>query len=243
MSTQIAVPESGAIAIPESDAAFMEVIARAAKDPTVDVGKMRELLEMSEKMKAKQAEMAFNQAMARLQPTLPRITKHGRIVVNGAERSTYAKIEDIDEKIRPLYSAEGFSVSWNTQQNGTSAKITGKLRHIAGHWEPYEITLPVDTSGSKNAVQGMGSTFQYGKRYLLCGMFNIITIDEDDDGQGEAAQPITEHQVDQIRDMIIHTGANEKKFCEYMDVTDIPEITKGRFAMAMNALKVKARKG
>src|SRR4051812_41928358 len=93
--------------------AFLELISRAASDPTVDVAKMKELLSMRVEIMAREAEMAFSQAMARLQPRLPRITKHGRICVNGVVRNTYARIEDIDAVIRPLYSEEGFSISWN----------------------------------------------------------------------------------------------------------------------------------
>lgn len=223
-------------------AAFLKLIRDAAVDPNVSVDKMERLMALKERFDSRQAEIAFSQAMARLQPTLPRITKHGRIIVSGVERSSYAKIEDIDEVIRPLYSAQGFSISWNTLTTEKGTKITGRLRHIEGHWEPYEITLPVDTSGSKSAVQGMGSTFSYGKRYLLSGMFNLITVDEDNDGQGTDSEPITIQQKNQILDLIIHSGANEKRFLEYMDVQQVEEITQGRFSKAINALKSKARK-
>lgn len=219
---------------------MLEVIARAASDPRVDVSKMEALLRMQERVQAKQAEMAFSQAMARLQPKLPRIEKHGRVIVSNVTRSTYAKIEDIDAMIRPLYSEEGFSISWNTRPaNGPSTTVVGVLRHTGGHSEPYEITLANDVSGSKNATQGSGSTFQYGKRYLLCGMFNLITIDEDNDGNGDA---ITEEQVRQIQDYIAHVGLNEagkKKFLALMNVADIADITKSNYPVAINFLRAK----
>ena len=224
---------------------LLEVIARAAADPRVDVTKIEALLRMQMQVSEKQAELAFSQAMARLQPIMPRITKYGAIIVGGVTRSTYAKIEDIDAAIRPLYSAEGFSISWNTEPSTAGTTVLGKLRHNQGHSEAYRITLANDTSGSKNATQGSGSTFQYGKRYLLCAMFNIITIDEDDDAAGESVKPITEEQVRTIEDhqqAANMNPASKTKFLEYMEVSALSEITKGNFDKAINALKVKARK-
>ena len=40
--------------------------------------------------------------------------------------------------------------------------------------------LPLDTSGSKNGVQAVGSTVSYGKRYAICALLNISTGDDTD---------------------------------------------------------------
>lgn len=214
---------------------FLQMIAEAARDPNVDVQKLERLMAMKERFDQARAQTRFSEAMARLQPALPRITKHGRIVVQGTVRNTYAKLEDIDEEIRPLYTGEGFSISWNTRQSQVGTTVLGTLRHIGGHAEPYEITLPHDPSGSKNSIQAVGSTVSYGRRYLLCSMFNIITVDQDDDGQGRTQ--IGTEQVNQIRDLIIDKNVNEAKFCQYMDVKQIEEITQDRYQMAITALK------
>ncbi len=231
--TQVVVQERG----------FMDMIGEAARDPNVSVEKLERLMALKERHDALTASQAFAEAMARLQPKLPRITKHGRVVVNGQLRHTYAKLEDIDEIIRPLYTEEGFSISWNTRQgqsgSGVTTTVLGTLRRGA-HAEPYEITLPHDASGSKNGIQAVGSTVAYGKRYLVCGMFNIITVEEDDDGSG--AEPITQAKVNQLRDLIMDRNADEARFCKYMDVQSVEEITKDRFEMAMNALQNKGRK-
>jgi len=221
---------------------FMEMIAEAARDERVSVEKLERLMALKERHDAKQAETAFAEAMARLQPTLPRITKHGRIVVSGQIRNTYAKIEDIDEAIRPLYSAEGFSISWNTSTESAvpGTRVLGKLRHRAGHSEPYSIFLPNDNSGGKNGIQGVGSTVSYGRRYLLCSMFNIVTVDADDDGSG--TEPITLDQKNQILDLLAETNSDFSKFCKFMDVQEVEEITQDRYQMALNALQNKRRR-
>jgi len=243
MSTALETVKPGELE-PQGEArSFLDMISQAARDPNVQVEKLERLMAMKERFDKTQAEIAFSLAMARLQPKLPRIEKHGRVIVQNVTRSTYAKIEDIDAVIRPLYSEEGFSISWNTRAaNGPATTVIGVLRHTGGHSESYEITLANDTSGSKNATQGSGSTFQYGKRYLLCGMFNLITIDEDNDGQGDA---LTEKQAREIEDWIQHVGLNEagkKKFLSLLNVSTVGEITQANFSVAMNFLRAKEHK-
>ncbi len=41
---------------------------------------------------------------------------------------------------------------------------------------------PLDQSGSKNAIQGAGSSVAYGKRYTLCAILNIVTNGDDRNG-------------------------------------------------------------
>ena len=78
--------------------------------------------------------------------------------------------------------------------------VTGVLMHRAGHSMRTSMTLPFDTSGSKNAVQAIGSSVSYGKRYVISAMLNIATRKEDDNGY--AAVPvakITAMQAQSIR--------------------------------------------
>jgi len=171
-------------------AAIITVIERAAMNPNVDIDKMERLLMMQERIIAKNAEQAFNAALAEMQDELPVILETGAIKnSNGKVQSTYAKWEDINEAIKPILRKHGFALTFKSEING-SVKVTGILTHKAGHREQTEITLPADTSGSKNAVQAVGSTISYGKRYGLCAMLNISTGDDDDGGLPAHKEPM-----------------------------------------------------
>ena len=90
---------------------FLAVIEKAAMNPDIDVDKMSKLLDMQERIMNKNAEIAFNQAMTRLQPKMPYIPKKAKIMnKTGGVQSFYAKYEEIDRLVRPLYTGEGFSV-------------------------------------------------------------------------------------------------------------------------------------
>ena len=148
---------------------ILAFIEQAARNPKVNVDKMEKLLAMQMTLMEKQAEIAYTQAMTRLQKVLPRISKKGRIKFtdkNGVERDTpYAKYDDIDKVIRPLLLAEGFTLNFDTKwTEKDGAIIYGTLTHDGGHSKTSEMRLPLDTSGSKNNLQAMGSTISYGQR-------------------------------------------------------------------------------
>lgn len=164
---------------------LLEVIARAARDPNVDIDKMERLLQMQERVHARNAREAYAEALAELQPLLPVISERGKILNNNNEvQSTYAYWEDVNEHIRTLLSEHGFSLSFRTGRDGDLVTVTGVLAHRMGHSEETTLALPADISGKKNAVQSIASSLSYGKRYTAFMLLNVTTKGEDDDGQG-----------------------------------------------------------
>ena len=235
----------------EMASSLLAVIARAAADPHVDVDKMQRLLDMQLALMARAAEASFNQALARLQKRLPRITKRGMIGRGTDREIPYAKYEDICEVTLPLLYEEGFTVSYSERltSNGNMMEVVATFRHIDGHSQTGSAFVPLtDDSGGKNKVQGGGSVYAYGQRYAYSKFLNIVTEGEDDDGTQEAMRPIDEKQVGAIIDMIADIKDNGQAFSEagflkLMKVNKIEEITRGDFDKAVSALKDKRRSG
>ncbi len=184
MSSTIIVPEQRRqVAAPvQADSSILAVISRAATDPTCDIDKLERLMAMHERMQARDAEAEFNAAMAAMQSDIPSIAERGAIVVNGQKRSDYATFEDINDVIKPIMQAHGFAITFKVENTPTGMSVTGILMHRAGHRESTTMLLPLDTSGSKNAVQAVGSSTSYGKRYVMSALLNLTTRGEDDDG-------------------------------------------------------------
>ena len=57
----------------QETATILAVISRAAADPSVDIDKMERLMQMHERMQAKQSEAAFSADLAAMQCKLPSI--------------------------------------------------------------------------------------------------------------------------------------------------------------------------
>ncbi|MCX5511296.1 ERF family protein [Pseudomonas sp. BJa3] len=163
-------------------ATILQVISRAAADPACDIDKMERLMAMHERMQARDAEAEFNAAMAAMQSDIPSIAERGAIVVNGQKRSDYATFEDINDVIKPIMQAHGFAITFKVENTPGGLSVTGILMHRSGHRESTTMLLPLDTSGSKNAVQAVGSSTSYGKRYVMSALLNLTTRGEDDDG-------------------------------------------------------------
>lgn len=181
--TAIAKVEPQETAVANYSASLIDVIAQAARDPNVDIDKMERLIAMQERVRGREAETEYYAALAALQPNLPIIDERGGIKDrSGNIQSTYALWEDVNEAIRPVLAEHGFSLTFRVARADGEIIVTGVLAHRGGHREDTTITLPTDTSGSKNAVQAVGSSTSYGKRYTAFALLNITSTGEDDDG-------------------------------------------------------------
>lgn len=201
--------------MPGGGNSMISLIAQLAANPRVNADKMEKLLNMQERIVNQQADQAFSQAMARLQSKLPRITKKGKIAFTdkkGVERDTpYAKYEHIEAAIRSLYNAEGFATSFDTDTVAEGKiMVTLTVSHEGGAKRISKSPpMALDTSGSKNNLQAMGSTISYGKRYTLINAFNIVTEGEDDDGTagggkpGDKADKFTQKAAEQAKGQVI----------------------------------------
>lgn len=234
-------PNSGLPQVTDLSGGLLDVISRAARDPSVDIDKMERLLEMQERVHARNAKMAFNRALAEMQPNLPVIDERGGIKDrSGRVQSTYALWEDVNEAIRPILASYGFALTFKVRRTESEIVTTGVLSHCEGHCEESELSLPSDTSGSKNAVQAIGSSSTYGKRYVAYALLNITTKGQDDNGAFAGADDsISVEQLDEIQRLASQVGADLQRFCAYMKVNSLAALPAKRFNEAVDALRAK----
>lgn len=172
----------------QSDA-MMLMIERVAANPDADIAKMEKLLDMRNQELSRVAKQAFAADFAEMQAELPQIEERTQ-----GHNTKYASFEDINKQVQPVLKRYGFAVSFKIKQEVNLIKITAILMHKGGHSEQTEISLPADSSGSKNNVQAVGSSTSYGKRYAMCAILNIVTCGEDDDGVGATTPLATDVQ-------------------------------------------------
>ncbi len=196
----------------------VSMFERLAKDPSVDVAKLEKLMELQERAIKRNAEAAYHAALAGMQCDIPSITEKGQIKHNDKLISKYALFEDINDQLKPILQRHGFAISFRTKVEGSTLTVTGVLSHREGHHEDTSLPLPFDTSGAKNAVQAIGSSVSYGKRYVMCALLNITTRGEDDDGKkGGAGKPISTEEACLINDMIREADTTSAKFLAYLN--------------------------
>jgi hypothetical protein len=210
--------------------ALISMIERAARDPSVDIDKMERLFQMHERAEQKRARAAFDAAFAAMQPELPEIDKRGKITIKekGTEKviqsTPYALWDDTNKLIKPILAKHGFGLSFRITQTDARLTTTAVLSHTGGHREETQFSAPIDSTGSKNNVQGWGSSFSYGKRYTGTAILNITTKGEDDDGQaaGEKASTAT---IDEIEKLIADTGTKKVDVLAHYAVETLDDLT------------------
>lgn len=223
--------------------AFVAMIERAAANPAVDVEKLERLLAMRERMEARAAERAFAEAMAEMQPQLPTISADAQIVHNNKIISQYARWEDINEIIRPILARHGFALDFSTASIDGGIAVTAHLSHRTGYSKSATVPLPIDMSGAKNSIQGIGSSITYGKRYSAGLVLNLTSRapgDADDDGKAAGLGiVITPEQVETLRAEIVETGADLAAFLKYFRVERLEDLPASQFDRARAALEKK----
>jgi hypothetical protein len=172
---------------------LLQAIAAASANPAADMDKMERLFAMHQQMVKAEAETAFNAALARAQAVMP-IVAHN--AANQQTSSKYAKLAAINKAITPIYTAEGFSISFDTADSPKPdyLRTIAILSHSAGHSRTYHIDMPPDEVGAKGnvnktKVHATGSTNSYGRRYLVCMIFNVTTEDDNDGNRDKHVMP------------------------------------------------------
>ncbi len=111
------------------------------------------------------------------------------------------------------------------------------ITHELGHSESTSLTANPDISGSKNAIQAIGSTISYLERYTVLALTGLATKDMDDDGVSSAQQEfILPEQAKLLTDIIFSRSIDSVKFLEWMKVETIDTILAKDFKKAKIAL-------
>lgn len=171
--------------------AMLQVIKRIAMNPQADIAKLQQMLDMQERVMNRNARMAYDAALAMMQPELPEVEKLAQ-----GHNSKYAKFDKILSAIKPSLQKHGFSITHRVKVESSLIHITAVLSHREGHREETTLVLPSDTSGGKNAVQAVASSTEYGRRYTMNSLLGIATKDADVDG-GQADE-LSEEAADWI---------------------------------------------
>lgn len=183
---------------------IVQVIERAASNPSVDVEKMERLLAMHERLLTQQNEVAFNVAMADAQSEIRRVAADSD---NPQTRSRYASYAALDRYLRPIYTKHGFALSFDTgEAPENNVLVLCYVSHRAGHTRTYRALMPADGKGAKGGdvmtrTHAAGAAMQYGQRYLLKLIFNVAIGDDDDGNGADPLETITEQQAADLQCM------------------------------------------
>lgn len=261
MSAQAIVQheETAVTPIRQSDAPIVAMIERIAMDPTIPIDRLEQMLAMKERMEDRardmaredreyEAKTAYFSAMSACQKELPVVHKNKR---NSHTNSNYADLAAIEDQAMPIIYKHGFGVSF--QPDGYNElgelQIKWEISHSGGYVRNGIGAIPVDGAGAqgkvnKTGTQAFGSTATYGRRYLLCMLFNISTGDDRDGNNDKprARETISPDQVKIILGLLDETESDIEQFCRMGKIEDVPDMLAIDFDDAVRLLKAKLAK-
>lgn len=238
--------------IPISDAPMVAMIERIVMDPSIPIDRLEQMMAMKERMEDRarttakedrdfEARKAYFGAMSACQKKLPVVVKSQR---NSHTNSNYADLAAIEAQAMPIIHDHGFGVSFQPDgynDNG-ELRILWEISHNEGYVRNGVGEIPVDGAGTggkvnKTGTQAFGSTATYGRRYLLCMLFNISTGDDRDGNKvPDTGGPISDEQTIALREKIDAVEADIERFCNRWKIEALKELPKGQFKDAMVSL-------
>lgn len=210
----------------------------AAVTGQADLDKVEKLLALQERWEANEARKSyardFASAQAEIEPAIKKLP-------NKQTNSKYADLAGVIECAQPVYTKYGFSVKFNEGDCPKEGhiRVLAEVQHRLGHFENYHKDVPIDGKGIRGndnmtQIHGNASSFTYGRRYLMCMIWNIPT--QDNDAQVVKEPLITEKQLNQLLDLLAAKDLKEAKLLEYMKLEKLEDMKSSDYMKALQAI-------
>ena len=244
MANEVTTSKIKDVAVKESQAStLMSIIEKIATSPELDdaaLSRIERMFEMHKEMISEQAKREYGTSMALAQGAIQLVFRNKE---NSHTRSQYADIAAIHASAKPCWTKEGFSVSsykYDAEKEGYIG-VCCEIRHSGGHQETYRDIWPLDIAGSggktnKTAIQAMGSTMQYARRYTEMMVFDVSTTD-DNDGQCGVIGIISTDTAAWIKGELKVLNVNVKAFCSYVKCSDVDSMSEKQLPTAKAFIK------
>jgi hypothetical protein len=212
----------------------MDMLNRAVSSGA-DIEMIEKLMSLQDRWETGQARKAFDKAIAAAKAKITPIQRNAK----GHNDKRYADFAAIAKVVDPILSEHGLSYRFRTAQ-GDRISVTCILSHEAGHSEETTLTGPADTSGSKNAIQAIGSTLTYLQRYSLVQMLGLAAAADDDGKASGNVETVTQKQADDLSDLIEAHGKNRAQFLKWAKVERFEDIPATAYDACVKAIEYKA---
>lgn len=201
------------------------------QNPKDAVEVVKELVKLQNDMRMQDAEVAFNESLAVCQSEI-------KLVVNDSEKTApggkhWATYKALDKAIRPIWTRQGFSLSFGSQPSTVPDQMYAEAYLSRGLYT-RTFVIPMDIGGKGPKGDGALSKphailagMEYSRRILVKMIFNIITGDEGDlpDGEGQVDKDWLTEQIE------------EMQRCETMEGLTDTFKSAGRIALNINDIE------
>ena len=205
------------------------------------VEQLEKLMNLQLTWEANEARKAFVVALNALKANPPKLEKTKRVHFKEVDFK-HATLDNVCEIVGAALSQHGLSHRWEVHQDDKNIKVTCVLTHELGHSERVTMQAGADATGSKNAIQAIGSAVTYLQRYTLLSATGLAARDQDNDGK-DTGETISTEQKEELIALIKETNTDTAKFLTWAGVEAIDNLPAKKFRDAKEFLEMKkARK-
>jgi len=148
---------------------------------------IEKMMALQERFEATEARKAFYRAMAKFKANPPKLLRDIQVkyeVGNKVTEWSHADLATAADAINKSLGENGLNATWRTLPlEGNKTRVTCIIAHELGHSEETYLESSPDTTGSKNAIQAIGSAIFYLERYTLFALTGLAPARMDDDGK------------------------------------------------------------
>lgn len=212
----------------------------------IDTVKLKEMMEMQERWEDRQAERAFNTALANFQAEMPAVFKRR---AEQSKKYTYASYDDIMFIARPYLRKNGLAISCSQTDTETNLTVEMTISHKDGHSRKTTYSTPKDgpikTREGRNVTseaQAQNSSNTYARRLALCNALDIVVTDEDDNGQAASGPEVSDEDYNTLYNLFEQIPEDSRPgFLTFMGVGKVVDITGAGVGKAIKALNAKIK--
>lgn len=173
-----------------------------------DPDRMAKYLDLKIRWDGYNAKLNFDAALEKFRHSevIVKATKQVSIATKGGDGITYwhAELDKASDIVEEALKRFGITHTWKPGIGIDGKPTMALVLRGFGHTEEMGAMIgPPDTSGSKNAMQAVGSTMKYQARYVMLYSLGIVPKGPDDDGRaatGGLAEKAIEDFCTKIKD-------------------------------------------
>ena len=181
----------------------VRLLLEKAVDSKAAVEVVKELRAMQREDQERRAKFDFDAALSAFQAQCPVIYKTRAVPDrSGNVAYKFAPLEQIEEVIRPIERANGFTHTFNQDVESQNGWVITRctVAHVAGHARESVSKFPL---GTKTAImsdsQQYAAALTFANRRTLANAYGLVIAGEDKDGQGHQPKPVAPNAMEPER--------------------------------------------
>ena len=215
-------------------------LLRRAIDRGVAVEQLSALVDLSERVEARQARREYFAALKAFQEDYaknPVIKQRTADIASnrGADFAyKYANADDVAKHIGPMLMEHGLNYKWDSKVEGGMLTLTTIVMHEGGHSEASNFSVPTENRAGMSPQQKVGSASSYAQARGLANALGITITDEPSDLVDPT--PIDDDMIMEIQEIVESKGIDVRRILKFAGVEKVADIRRGDYLKVLAAL-------